>query len=201
MEFIDGPAYSKLRKRTQVPLSISLHVMSMVLEGLRYAHDLRGYDGAPLQLVHRDLSPHNVLVTYDGDCKIVDFGIAKAMDSAVVTRSGLFKGKVTCMPPEQIHGSVGEAHGVSDNLPFGGWLQPAARSRWLPVGTFSSLERWRHSVPQSRWVGRTGVLGVHSHHRRAVPQPMHELGVHALPAGSTDAAAGRWWVACAACPS
>ncbi len=106
MEFIDGPALHKLRKRVSIPLPIGLHVMSLVLDGLRYAHALTGFDGASLGLVHRDLSPQNVLVTYEGHCKIVDFGVAKALDSALVTRGGLFKGKVAYMPPEQ---AMGEA--------------------------------------------------------------------------------------------
>jgi serine/threonine-protein kinase len=104
MEFIDGPALNRLRRRVPVPLPIGLHVVSGVLEGLRYAHALRGYDGSALGLVHRDLSPQNVLVTYEGDCKIVDFGIAKALDSPPVTGEGLFRGKLTYMPPEQARG-------------------------------------------------------------------------------------------------
>lgn len=104
MEFIDGPALNKIRRRARIPLGVGLYVISMVLEGLRYAHALKGFDGAPLMLVHRDLSPQNVLVSYEGDCKIVDFGIAKSLDSPIVTRQGLFKGKATYMPPEQVRG-------------------------------------------------------------------------------------------------
>lgn len=104
MEFIDGPALNRIWRRARIPLGVGLYVISMVLEGLRYAHALKGFDGAPLMLVHRDLSPQNVLVSYEGDCKIVDFGIAKSLDSPLVTRQGLFKGKVTYMPPEQVRG-------------------------------------------------------------------------------------------------
>jgi serine/threonine-protein kinase len=105
MEFIDGPALNRLRRRVPIPLPIGLYVIASVLDGLRHAHALKGYDGHPLMLVHRDLSPQNVLVTYEGDCKIVDFGIAKALDSPLVTSEGLFRGKLTYMPPEQVRGA------------------------------------------------------------------------------------------------
>ncbi len=132
MEFIDGPALSKVRRRTKLPLPVSLHVLSMVLEGLRYAHALKDFDGTPLQLVHRDLSPQNVLVTYEGDCKIVDFGIAKAHDSSVVTRSGSFKGKVTYMPPEQARGVLVDQR--ADVFAVGAMLFEALSGRRLWQG-------------------------------------------------------------------
>jgi Ca-activated chloride channel family protein len=110
MEFLDGPSYHRLVRRAAkepggLPLPVHLYVLTRALEGLHYAHELKDYDGTSLNVVHRDLSPHNVLVTYEGDCKIVDFGIAKAADSQVETRSGSFKGKVTYMPPEQVAGA------------------------------------------------------------------------------------------------
>ena len=74
------------------------------LGGLHYAHELADYDGAPLNVVHRDVTPQNVFVTYDGSVKVVDFGIAKAVDSSSETRTGVVKGKVTYMAPEQARG-------------------------------------------------------------------------------------------------
>lgn len=74
------------------------------LAGLHHAHELADYDGSPLQIVHRDVTPHNIFVTYEGQVKVVDFGIAKAVGRASETRQGIVKGKVRYMAPEQAIG-------------------------------------------------------------------------------------------------
>lgn len=74
------------------------------LAGLHHAHELADYDGTPLGIVHRDVTPHNVFVTYEGQVKVVDFGIAKAAGRASETRQGVVKGKVRYMAPEQAVG-------------------------------------------------------------------------------------------------
>jgi serine/threonine-protein kinase len=109
MEFLDGPSLSRVRraaaKRNEpVPLAIELKVLIDSLLGLHYAHELRGYDGKALGVVHRDYTPQNVIITYNGDVKIVDFGIAKALDQQTQTSAGMFKGKLTYVPPEQLLG-------------------------------------------------------------------------------------------------
>ncbi|HSO33850.1 MAG TPA: serine/threonine-protein kinase, partial [Labilithrix sp.] len=76
-------------------------IASEALAGLHYAHELADYDGKALQIVHRDVSPHNVFVTYEGQIKVVDFGIAKATMNEVHTRTGDVKGKIAYMAPEQ----------------------------------------------------------------------------------------------------
>ncbi len=83
-----------------------LQIVADTLAALHYAHDLTDYDGTPLNVVHRDVSPHNILVTYEGATKLVDFGIAKAADAKTVTESGVFKGKVRFSSPEQIVGTA-----------------------------------------------------------------------------------------------
>jgi tetratricopeptide (TPR) repeat protein len=89
-----------------MPLSLDhgLYVVSKVCEAMDYAHKLRDLQGNPLHLIHRDISPANVLVTYEGEVKLVDFGIAKAAGKNTKTREGLIKGKVGYMSPEQASG-------------------------------------------------------------------------------------------------
>jgi serine/threonine-protein kinase len=90
---------------TSFPLEHSLAIVLGMAAGLSYAHEQRTLDGEPMNIVHRDVSPQNVLVTFNGDVKLVDFGIAKAGRSNVEdTRSGKLKGKVPYMSPEQAQG-------------------------------------------------------------------------------------------------
>lgn len=104
MEFLDGqPLHRVLRRMspTQWRLGCHLRVLCELLTALDYAHELTDYDGRPLEIVHRDVNPQNVFVTYEGITKLVDFGIAKALDSEAHTEVGTFKGKLAYMAPEQ----------------------------------------------------------------------------------------------------
>src|SRR5439155_223820 len=83
------------------PIGKMVKIVSMAAGGLHYAHDLADAEGKPLGLVHRDISPDNILVHRNGMAKVVDFGIAKAANSSGRTRTGALKGKVAYMPPEQ----------------------------------------------------------------------------------------------------
>jgi serine/threonine-protein kinase len=78
------------------------YVIAQAAEGLHAAHELRGNQGELLEVVHRDVSPHNLFVTYDGDVSVVDFGIARASDRLQQTATGVLKGKFSYMAPEQI---------------------------------------------------------------------------------------------------
>ncbi len=103
MEFLEGVPYvrlARLRDRLPAPLAFHVRVLADTLHGLHYAHELCDYGGAPLEVVHRDVSPHNVMITFAGGVKVLDFGIAKAA-LAVEQRPDDFKGKLEYMAPEQ----------------------------------------------------------------------------------------------------
>jgi|HubBroStandDraft_1064217.scaffolds.fasta_scaffold04206_9 serine/threonine protein kinase len=110
MEFLDGRSLYRLVRHfangsSLFPIGAHLRVIAEALLGLDYAHELHGFDGAPMGIVHRDVSPLNVVVTFDGQTKILDFGIAKAVDSSFETSAGILKGRVAYMAPEQARGA------------------------------------------------------------------------------------------------
>jgi eukaryotic-like serine/threonine-protein kinase len=111
MEYLDGyPLSCLLDRLAQAPISkltlwMHLQILCDVLAGLHYAHELLDYDGTSLQVVHRDVSPQNVFITYHGQVKVVDFGVAKATNATVKTAPGTFVGKFSYASPEQVLGS------------------------------------------------------------------------------------------------
>lgn len=109
MEYLHGEDLRKIlgvtsKNKTHMPLGYVCAIVSAAAAGLHYAHERRGSDKKPLNIVHRDVSPSNIFVSYDGSVKLVDFGIAKAALRQVETRSGSLKGKVSYMSPEQCKG-------------------------------------------------------------------------------------------------
>ena len=108
MEYLEGQPLNRIRSKLKntggFPLAMQVRVLAEALAGLHYAHELKDYDGRPLNVVHRDVTPQNIFVTYNGHTKLVDFGIAKAESSAVSTRTGVLKGKMSYMSPEQARG-------------------------------------------------------------------------------------------------
>lgn len=111
MEYVQGQDLRKIvraarRAQRPIPLEHILHIVMGVAAGLHHAHTQVGLDGQPLGIVHRDVSPSNVLVTYEGSVKIVDFGIAKAATAQVATIAGTLKGKIPYMSPEQCRGEI-----------------------------------------------------------------------------------------------
>ncbi len=93
-------------KTKEAPLSLenALYIVSRVCAGLAYAHNRKDFMGRPLNLVHRDISPQNIFITWEGEVKILDFGIAKAATRSTMTQVGIIKGKVAYMSPEQAAG-------------------------------------------------------------------------------------------------
>jgi serine/threonine-protein kinase len=106
MEYLDGQTLRAVQRKFAgaFPLEEELRVLADTARGLHYAHDTRDFTGAPLNVVHRDVSPQNIFLTYDGQVKLLDFGIAKAVDSEHLTQVGLIKGKIEYIAPEQARG-------------------------------------------------------------------------------------------------
>ncbi len=110
MEYVKGPTFSALlrgaRRSGSPPPGHVARVMADVCEGLHYAHGALGPDGEPMGLVHRDVSPQNILVSREGRAKLLDFGVAKANGRLTDTLTGTLKGKLRYMAPEQLNGQV-----------------------------------------------------------------------------------------------
>ena len=137
MEFLEGQALNKVikeasKRRESIPPTLCARVVADALSGLHYAHELRDYDGRPLTVIHRDVSPHNIFVTYEGHTKMVDFGIAKAALSSTETEVGVLKGKVAYMSPEQA--AAGHIDCRADIFPMGIVLWEMLTGKRLMVG-------------------------------------------------------------------
>ena len=110
-----------------IPLGIALYLMAEVCRALAYAHGRKDGSGKPLQIVHRDVSPQNVLVSEQGEVKVADFGIAKALGKRERTQTGIIKGKLEYMSPEQALGKPLDAS--SDVFAVGTLLYLLATNR------------------------------------------------------------------------
>ena len=111
MEYVEGmdlrEVLQVLKARGQrVPEPIALYILNEVAKGLAYAHERKGNDGQPLRIVHRDVSPANLLLSADGQVKVTDFGVAKAASRLSVSLPGKLVGKVYYMSPEQVSGGL-----------------------------------------------------------------------------------------------
>ncbi len=109
MEYVDGRDLRAILQSarevgTPLPIPVAVFIASKVAAALDYAHRRRDTEGHELTIVHRDVSPQNILISYEGDIKLCDFGIAKAASKASQTQSGALKGKVQYMSPEQAWG-------------------------------------------------------------------------------------------------
>jgi serine/threonine-protein kinase len=160
MEYLDGRSlYRVVRQCARsggFPVGAHLRVIGEALLGLHHAHELRGFDGEPLQIVHRDVSPLNVVVAFDGQTKVLDFGIAKAADSSVETQAGVLKGRVAYMAVEQ---AVGEKVDRRADVYSAGvmiWEAAAGRRLWPNMTDVAILSQMlRDGPPTLRSVAPT----------------------------------------------
>ena len=161
MEYVPGESIARLsralRDRHQtLPLRILSATMAGVLHGLHAAHEAKDERGHPLGIVHRDVSPQNVLVGTDGVPRVLDFGVAKAAGRMQTTKEGQIKGKLSYMPPEQLRGAAVTRQ--TDIYAVGVMLWELVTGQRLFVGDNEGARRW----------GRE---------RRVVRKPLHRGGV------------------------
>lgn len=107
MDYVDGIPLSSILRRVRkggdhIPVQLIVSIVAQAAHGLHAAHELQNYDGTPLGLVHRDVSPQNILVSFNGIVQMTDFGVAKALGRVTKTQSGVLKGKYGYMSPEQL---------------------------------------------------------------------------------------------------
>lgn len=147
MEYLEGHTLHRIcrehlhRRKAPLPLRIHLRILADMLPGLRYAHTLADFDGTPLRLVHRDVSPNNVMVTYEGLPKIVDFGVAKAVTNVNATRVGIFKGKIGYGAPEQVRCEAVDQRADVYSVGVMLWEAVAARRMWKDTTEAIVLQR------------------------------------------------------------
>ncbi|HSN29841.1 MAG TPA: protein kinase [Kofleriaceae bacterium] len=149
MEYIWGKDLLQIQNRVrklkqQMPVPMACFAIAKVLEGLDYAHRKRDPLGRPLEIVHRDCSPQNVLISYEGEVKVIDFGIAKATSRNSRTMAGVLKGKFGYMSPEQVRGLPLDRR--SDIFALGTMLYECLTGERLFQGEtdFSTLEKVRN---------------------------------------------------------
>jgi serine/threonine protein kinase len=174
MEFVHGKdlraIFDRARKRGEtVPVPMACYLAMKACEGLDYAHNKKDAAGRDLHLVHRDVSPQNVLLSYDGEVKIIDFGIAKAAGKAGRTQAGILKGKFGYMSPEQVRGLPLDRR--SDIFAVGIVLYELLTGERLFVGEsdFSTLEKVRN----------VEIMPPSTYNRR-IPEELEQIVLKAL---------------------
>ena len=174
MEYVRGrdlrAIFDRARKRGEpLPVPMACYVTMKVCEGLDYAHNKRNPAGRDMLLVHRDVSPQNVLLSHDGEVKIIDFGIAKAVGKASKTQAGILKGKFGYMSPEQVRGLPLDRR--SDVFAVGICLYEVLTGERLFVGEsdFSTLEKVRN----------VEIMPPSTYNRR-IPEELEQIVLKAL---------------------
>ncbi len=174
MEYVHGETVRNLLHRArslrrEIPLSCILTVIAGAATGLHHAHDRLGLDGRPLGIVHRDVSPSNLMISYEGSVKLVDFGVAKADNRAQETRSGAVKGKISYLSPEQIGGARLDRRSDLFALGIVLWEMLTTERLYRRASDFENMNAIVNEAPEvpSRW-------------RANLPRELDELSVRLL---------------------
>ncbi|HEX5748588.1 MAG TPA: protein kinase [Archangium sp.] len=174
MEYIPGrdmrAIFDRCRKKGEpAPVPLVAYVVSKMCEGLDYAHRKKTNQGQDLNIVHRDISPQNILISFEGEVKVIDFGIAKAAGKATKTQAGILKGKFGYMSPEQIRGLPLDRR--SDIFAIGVCLYEMLTGERLFVGDsdFSVLEKVRKAE-----------VAPPSTYNRRIPEALEKIVLKAL---------------------
>jgi eukaryotic-like serine/threonine-protein kinase len=180
MEYVAGMTVAQMGKRAtqrlgQVPQDVACGVVAQACAGLHHAHERTQSDGTPLNIIHRDVSPQNLIISFEGQVKVVDFGIAKAEGRIAQTRAGLVKGKSAYMSPEQCLGLPLDRR--SDVFALGIVLWELCTSRRLfkrpqPYQTFDAITR--EDVPPPRALNRAVATQVEAVIMRALARKVEQ---------------------------
>src|SRR5450432_3937723 len=148
MEYLHGQTLKSVLGRLggarALGLPTRLRIVTGVLAALEHTHTLADFDGRPLEVVHRDVSPHNVIVTYDGHVKLLDFGVAKTLAACHQTRPGGVKGKLCYLAPEAVRGDRVDRRGDIFSVGVMLWEILAGRRLWDPAS--DNGVAWRLSM-------------------------------------------------------
>jgi serine/threonine protein kinase len=131
------------KKRIQMPLPLAIYIIQQVCKGLDYAHRKRDSKGRPQDIVHRDVSPQNILISYEGEVKVADFGIARAASSSRMTQAGTLKGKIAYMSPEQAWGKAVDRRSDIFSIGIVFWEILSNQRLFFGNSDFDTLERVR----------------------------------------------------------
>ncbi|MBW2736253.1 MAG: serine/threonine protein kinase [Deltaproteobacteria bacterium] len=147
LDYLDGGDLDARLSRGRLPLRLALLIGEEVASALAYLHQVRGEQGKPLGLVHRDVSPSNVLLSHCGDVKLTDYGVVKATSMADVTQANIRKGKYAYMSPEQVDGQALSA--ASDQFSLGVLLSQLCLGKrpFDGPGPIETTDRIREAKP------------------------------------------------------
>jgi serine/threonine-protein kinase len=154
MEYVHGKDVRSMIRRTaqrrqELPIGAAVEVARNIAGALHYAHERRAADDTPLEIIHRDVSPSNIVVAYDGAVKLVDFGIAKTASSSVETRTGVLEGKVQYMSPEQARGAAVDRRSDVFSLGIVLWEMITMRRLFQADNDLAAIQRILHAnVPR-----------------------------------------------------
>src|SRR6185436_6612225 len=162
MEYVHGETVRSLLQRAQglrrpVPLACVLTIVAGAAAGLHHAHERNANDGRPLGIVHRDVSPSNLMVSYEGNVKVVDFGVAKAANRAVETNSGTVKGKISYLSPEQCRGAQVDRRSDLFSLGIVMWEMLTGTRLYRRDSDFESMTAIVHETPSAPSLRRAEV--------------------------------------------